>query len=91
MSYKLAVRVITRSSKEKIEYLEEQKLLKIWTHEAPVEGKANDKVIEIIAAYLKLNKKVVQIISGATGKNKIVGIDAKITEKDFIEKPRLFD
>ena len=40
----------------------------------PIEGKANEKLIEVLAAHFKKPKRAVQIITGLRGKNKIVEI-----------------
>jgi uncharacterized protein (TIGR00251 family) len=38
----------------------------------PVEGKANEKVIELLSAYFKKPKRCFTILRGITGKTKIV-------------------
>ena len=40
----------------------------------PVEGAANDAVIETLAAALDLPRRAVRIVTGATGRNKTVEI-----------------
>ena len=41
----------------------------------PIEGKANEKVIEVLAEYLNKPKKSISIISGFKGKYKIIEVD----------------
>ena len=41
----------------------------------PIEGKANEKVIEILSDYLNIPKRSISIVSGFKGKNKLVEID----------------
>lgn len=87
--FKVSVKVTPRSSKEKVEYSEDEKLLRVWTKAAPVDGKANEKTIELIANYLDVNKDCVQIASGFTSKMKIVEISGTILESDLIKRPKL--
>lgn len=88
---KINSRVYPRSSKENVEYLEDQRLLKIRTKAAPVDGKANKEVINLVADFLGVNKKFVQISTGNASKDKIIEIlDENITIDDFIKMPRLF-
>ena len=41
----------------------------------PIEGKANDKVIEVLSDYLNKPKRSISIVSGFKGRNKIVEVD----------------
>jgi len=38
----------------------------------PIEGKANEKVIEVLSEYLNKPKRSISIVSGFKGKNKII-------------------
>ena len=40
----------------------------------PIEGRANERLIETLAAHFKKPKRSIQILVGARGKNKIVEI-----------------
>ncbi len=52
----------------------QEKTLKVKTTQPPEDGRANKKVIEIIADHYGVKKKDVEIISGHTGRMKIVKI-----------------
>jgi uncharacterized protein len=41
----------------------------------PIEGKANEKVIEVLSEYLNKPKRSISIVSGFKGKNKIVEVE----------------
>ena len=41
----------------------------------PIEGKANQKVIEILADYLNKPKNAISIVSGFKGKFKIIEVE----------------
>jgi uncharacterized protein len=40
----------------------------------PVEGKANDKVIEVLAEYFGKPKRCISLVHGETGKTKVIEI-----------------
>lgn len=41
----------------------------------PIEGKANEKVIEVLSEYLNKPKRAISIVSGFKGRNKIVEVE----------------
>ena len=41
----------------------------------PIEGKANEKVVEVLSEYLKKPKRSITIISGFKGKFKIIEVE----------------
>jgi len=49
-------------------------VLHVYVHEPPLEGKANHAVILALADYFHVRKRNVQLVTGATGKHKIVEI-----------------
>ena len=54
----------------------------------PVEGRANEELIEILAKEFKISKKDVEIISGKKSKNKIVRLlGVKSREELKIKSP----
>ena len=53
--------------------------MKIQLTAAPVDGQANEKLIELLAKTLRVSKSSIEIVAGASGRDKlisIVGIDA---------------
>ena len=71
---KIFVRVQPRSSKEEVVKLKENEY-KIYMHEPALEGKANKRLIEILAEYFKTKKSSISIISGPRSKKKILNIN----------------
>ena len=70
---RLDVRVIARSSQEKI--IKESPLKwKIYIRTSPERGKANEKLRELIALKLNVSKNLVRIIKGETSRRKIVEV-----------------
>ncbi len=62
--------------------------LKVKLTSPPVEGRANEELIEILAKEFKISKKDVEIISGKKSKNKIVRLlGVKSREELKIKSP----
>ena len=60
--------------------------LKVCVTAPPEGGRANDALIEVLADWLGVKRRQVEIISGATSRNKIVrvaGIARKSVEANF--------
>ncbi|MDD5455531.1 MAG: DUF167 family protein [Candidatus Margulisbacteria bacterium] len=74
----LHVKTITNAKKCEIIY-ENEDHLKIKLNIIPEKGKANKKIIDILAKQLKIPKKKLKIISGELSHNKILAIE------DFIK------
>ncbi len=72
------VRVIPRSGKNLIEW--EEGGLKVHVTAPPVDGAANDALIVLLAEFLGLHKRNIQIVRGTTGRHKIVEITGMTTE-----------
>lgn len=46
----------------------------VYVHEPPLEGKANNAIIEALTKYFKVKKSSVMLISGEKSKNKLFEI-----------------
>ena len=71
---RISLKVTTRAKKEAIEKLSENSY-KIKVAVPPEKGKANKRVIEILAEELGVRKQDILIVSGLTNSNKIAEID----------------
>ncbi|MBN2120719.1 MAG: DUF167 domain-containing protein [Candidatus Omnitrophica bacterium] len=69
----LKVRVVPRAKKEKIE--EFQQGLKVYVTAPALEGKANKRLLEVLATHLKVKKSSLKIIKGQTSRDKIIEIE----------------
>lgn len=67
---KISVKIHPNSSQEKIEKID-NKNYEVWIKEKPIEGKANEFLEKFLKKYFK---KEVKIISGFTGRKKIVEV-----------------
>ena len=72
-SVTFSVRVIPRASKSALAG-DMDGAVKIRIAAPPVDGEANDELIRFLAKLLGVGRQQVEIISGATSKNKIVRI-----------------
>ncbi|OGO30459.1 MAG: hypothetical protein A2Z16_02645 [Chloroflexi bacterium RBG_16_54_18] len=71
----LAVRVLPRSRKNEILGLQADGRLRIRLKAVPESGKANQALIEFLAAVVQVPPSSIHIISGATSQNKLVQFD----------------
>lgn len=74
MTRRITVRVLPRSSKNEIIGELPDGTLKIKTTAAPVDGAANEAVINLLAKFFDVKKSAVTIVRGHTNKTKVVEI-----------------
>ena len=72
---RITLKVVPRSRKEGVEGPLEDGSYKVHVHAPPVDGAANEAVIQTLASHFKTSKSRVSIVKGETGKHKIVDID----------------
>ena len=77
----IRIKVIPKSSENKIikenplRLSEASNIFKIKITDVPEKGKANEKIIKLLAKEFKISKSQVEIIKGLTSRNKIVKIN----------------
>jgi uncharacterized protein (TIGR00251 family) len=69
---RIGVKVMPHSPKEEMTKQGDVYIVRI--REAPVEGKANEAVIRLVAERFRVPKSAVKIVSGLTSRNKIMEI-----------------
>ncbi|MCX8070807.1 MAG: DUF167 domain-containing protein [Thermodesulfovibrionales bacterium] len=67
------VRVIPKARHKGIIAIDGE-IYKIGLHSPPVDGKANDELIEFLSDYFQVSKSNVTIIMGLTSRNKVIQI-----------------
>ncbi len=72
---KYRIKVIPKSSKNEVILLGPDEL-KVKLTAAPVDGKANVALVKVLADHFKVKARHIRIISGATGRTKLVEIDS---------------
>jgi uncharacterized protein (TIGR00251 family) len=68
------IRVIPRASRNQV-ILSDSGELKVKLTAPPVDGKANEALLEVLADHFKIRKSSLKIHSGATSRNKIIEIE----------------
>jgi hypothetical protein len=80
-SVRFAVHVQPRAARTEIVGLHGD-ALKIRVTSPPVEGAANEAIVEVVAAALGISRREVRIVAGATSRQKTVEVDG--TNEDAI-------
>ncbi len=75
MSQIIKIRVLPRSSKNEIVGEMADGTFKIKLKAPPVEGRANEALIELLSEEYAVPKSGIKIIKGLTSKNKIIRIE----------------
>jgi uncharacterized protein (TIGR00251 family) len=70
---KISIRVKPNARKNEVKQLEGNNYL-VSVTVPPVEGKANEKLIELLAEYFGKPKRAIVILRGESSRNKIVEI-----------------
>ncbi len=70
---RVRVRVIPRAKNEGI--VEENGTLVIRVRDPPEKGKANKRVIELVARYFNVPKSKVEIVKGHTSREKVLKVE----------------
>ena len=74
MSQIIKIRVSAGAKTEKVEQMSDGSF-KVRVNAPPEKGKANERVIELLAEHFKLSKSKVAILSGQTYREKTVLVD----------------
>ncbi len=70
---RIYVKVVPKSSRNKVEKISEEEY-KVWITAPPVDGKANDMLIKVLADYFDVSKSSLAITGGKTARTKIIDI-----------------
>ncbi len=70
----LAIRVTPRASRNEIVEILPDNTIKIRLTAPPVDGKANEALIEFLSKVLSVPKTRIDIVAGQTGRDKLVTI-----------------
>ncbi|HEX7734763.1 MAG TPA: DUF167 domain-containing protein [Ktedonobacteraceae bacterium] len=83
---RITVRVLPRSSKNELSL--EGETLKARLTAPPVDGAANEALLKFLAERLNIPRRTLQIVQGATGRQKVVQIDetTSLTMADIQQK-----
>jgi len=70
----LAIRVTPRASRNEIVDLLDDGTIKVRIAAPPVDGEANEKLIEFLAEILGVSKSRLDIVAGAAGRDKLIAV-----------------
>jgi uncharacterized protein len=70
---KITVRVKPNARKNEVKQIDASNFV-VSVSVPPVEGKANEKVVELLSEYFGKPKRSINILRGMTGKTKIIDI-----------------
>jgi uncharacterized protein (TIGR00251 family) len=85
----LAIRVTPRASRNEISEILSDGTVKIRLTSPPVEGKANEALIKFLSDVLDVPRSKIDIVAGATGRDKLVSIldlDAETVHARILRK-----
>ena len=69
----VTIRVVPRAKQNKV--VAEAGRLKVYLTAPPVEGKANELLIEVLAEHLGVKKKQLRLVRGEKGRDKLVEVN----------------
>ena len=84
----LTIRVTPRARRNEIVEILSDLTIKIRLTAPPVEGKANQALVEFLSEVLDIPKSKIEIVAGDTGRDKIVSIleaDSDTVHKKLLE------
>jgi len=70
---KILLQIIPGCKQPKVERISDHKL-KVWVDAPAKGGRANQRLLEIVAAYLNKGQKKIRIIRGHKSRNKVIEI-----------------
>lgn len=71
---KISILVKTKAEENKVEKIDENNYI-VRTKKVPIEGKANESVIKILADFFGIAPSRIQIVSGKKSRRKIINIE----------------
>jgi uncharacterized protein (TIGR00251 family) len=70
----LAIRVTPRSRRDELVEILPDQTIKVRLTAPPVEGEANQALVEFLAKVLDVSKSRIEIVAGLSGRDKLVSI-----------------
>ena len=73
---KIKVKVVPKAKKERI--FKEKDFFKVYIKETPEKGRANKRLVELLADHFRVNKNKIRIIKGEFSREKVILLDEDI-------------
>jgi uncharacterized protein (TIGR00251 family) len=77
-SHTILIRVVPRSRRDAVDPERDGRLV-VRTTAAPVDGSANEQVVELLAQYFGVRRRQVEIVNGHRSRDKTVRITGTMT------------
>lgn len=77
---KITIKVKPNARKNEVIKSDDNQFL-VSVNVPPADGKANEKVIEVLSEYFRKPKRVFRIISGFSSRNKVIEIEERLKVK----------
>jgi uncharacterized protein len=71
---RIRIRVTPRASRDHVDVSDEG-LWRVWLTAPPVDGKANEALVRLLARRFGVPQRDVRVVRGQTGRDKVVEID----------------
>jgi uncharacterized protein (TIGR00251 family) len=78
---RLEVRVLPRASRAELAGFDEEGRLKVRLTAPPVDGEANRALLRFLAGKLKVPRRRVSLVRGASSRNKVIEVEGMETEE----------
>jgi len=81
---RIRVRVIPRAKEDRIEGFSQDRILRVRVAAPPEKGKANERLVRILAESLGVARSQVRVVAGHTARDKVVeveGVDQEALER----------
>ena len=77
---RISVRLVPRASRQEVT-AEAPNIYKIYVHEPALDGRANKRLIEMLAVHFATKKNRIRIVRGLKQRDKIVEIETEIKKR----------
>ena len=80
-SSRITIFIQPRASRDEILGLNKEGVLRVRVKEPPVDGAANEALVQLVAKKLGVRKDSVTLVSGATARNKVIEVEGLTSDK----------
>lgn len=84
MALMLEIKVVPQSGRSQL-VIDKSGILRCYIKAAPEKGKANKEVIEVLSKTLRVPKGAIEIVSGLTGRKKLLKVQTKLTYEHVLQ------
>jgi hypothetical protein len=78
---RITIFIQPRASRDEILWLNEEGVLRVRVKAPPVDGAANEALVQLVAKKLGVRKDSVSLVSGATARNKVIEVEGLTSDE----------